>query len=183
MCFLPSYLSLLIPILVCLLCSGFHFGKSVFKKWFRWDVWAFTTRWRHMGVGVRCFVLLMWLFCIWSAGYAVLPIIQWFDPLHPGSPHDTSRLLYSSSVSKCHNQLPYSHSGLWGLLLYVSENSFLFKCNCLPFRPSIFSQCGVLLYSADSEILLSHSCIQSFFMWGKCGGWLAFAMLRAQLWG
>jgi len=129
-------LSLLIPILVGLLCSGFHFGKSVLKKWFRWDVWAFTTRWRYMGVGVRCLVLLMWLFCIWSVGYAVLPIIQWFDPLHPGSPHDTSRLLYSSSVSKCHNQLPYSHSGLWGMLLYVSENLFLFKCNCLPFRPS-----------------------------------------------
>ncbi|KAL3572834.1 hypothetical protein D5086_026738 [Populus alba] len=53
-----------------------------------------------------------------GVGYAPLPIIQRFNPFHPGSPSDSSRLLYSSSVSKRHNQLSYPHSGLRGMFSF-----------------------------------------------------------------
>ena len=167
LCDVLLIVSLLIPRLVCLLRSGFHFGKSAFKKRSRWDVWTFTARWRYLGVGVCCFVLLMWLFCIWSVGYAPLPVIQRFNPFHPGSPSDSSRLLYSSSVSKRHNQLSYSHSGLRGMFSFQA----------------FMQTMQMLFYNAINEIHLSYSCIQYFFMWGKCDGWLEFAMLRALLWG
>lgn len=110
---------------VCL-CSGFHFSPSVFKNWFRWVVWAFTTCWRYMGMGIPYLVFVVWLFCIWSVGYAAIPIIQWLDPFHSHAPSHTSDLLYPGSVSKCHNQLPYSHSDLWGMFPEVFLHPFLF---------------------------------------------------------
>jgi len=111
----------------------------VVKSWTKWNVWALTAVWGYLAMGISCFVFLMWLLCIWSVGYAALPVIQWLDPCHLSPSSNTPNLLYSCFISKCHHQLPYSHSRLWGMFLYLLKSSFLPLCNCFSFLFSLIS--------------------------------------------